>query len=52
MITDAQIRGLISTENVDSINSIYWELSPEMQRTIDRMVAKMWNKDIAELGSL
>lgn len=52
MITDAQIRQLISTENMDSINSIYWNLPSEMQRTIDKMIAKMWNKDISELGSL
>lgn len=52
MITDTQIRELISTENMDSINSIYWELPSEVQRIIDRMVAKMWNKDISELGSL
>lgn len=52
MITDTQIKELISTENVDSINSIYWNLPSEKQRIIDKMIAKKWNKDISELGSL
>lgn len=49
MLTQKALTKLVELENVDAINSVYWELPSETQRIINQLIAKYWNKEVSEL---
>lgn len=52
MVSNQELNELIASENLDALNSIYWELPTEYQRIIDRKTALSWNKEVGELSTL
>jgi hypothetical protein len=52
MVSSQELNELIASQNIDALNSIYWELPIEYQRIVDRKTALHWNKEVAELSAL
>ncbi len=49
MLSRQKITELVQLENIDAINSVYWELPSEAQRIINQLIAKYWDKEVSEL---